>query len=561
MFFWKSKLKILFLSDADIENVIRGNTSVFLVHMFFSLKDKTLYLRQKLNMKNKLVILVAAMIMLGLTSCNDKPTALYHQIERIDSLIMWKNEPLAKKMFASLDMSTANENESAYYNLIKLKLDYQQPPSSRIDSLFDFTEQYYTNHSERRKLVQTLFYRSAYYYQNNKYRKSQKYIDLAEQMAIDNEFTMELSLINWLKFLLCYYTNDLETAKVYSDRQLNYSLQSGNKAQLSYAFLNRAFLYRQLNQNDSASDWYHKALIMDNWINPSDISLVYNALGELLINTDSVGALYYFKKSAERSPNPMAECNIAKYYLNQKRFAEAESISVANIYGSWPEQNIDFLDIAVKCRLYNSDTAMALAYTQMIINQKDSIISRINETIDKQEVSSKQSEVSIAAFIVSLLAVIIVSVVFVFFIVRRYKSKLSSTRHIEDNYLKSKSQIADLKAVIAQKERKEVEMLKQLSDYNKINAEGAYLMKKIEDNIHFDAKDLKNVNLLRAYYAFNNPDFIEKIGKCYTNLTDNQLLYLILCDYGKSETEMMSILGIEASSLRSIKSRIKSRNQ
>ena len=86
---------------------------------------------------------------------------------------------------------------------------------------------------------------------------------------------------------------------------------------MSYAFLNRAFLYRQLNQNDSASDWYHKALIMDNWINPSDISLVYNALGELLINTDSVGALYYFKKSAERSPNPMAECNIAKYYLNQ----------------------------------------------------------------------------------------------------------------------------------------------------------------------------------------------------------------------------------------------------
>lgn len=47
--FWKSKLKILFISDADIENVIRGNTSVFLVYMFFSLKDKTLYLRQKIE--------------------------------------------------------------------------------------------------------------------------------------------------------------------------------------------------------------------------------------------------------------------------------------------------------------------------------------------------------------------------------------------------------------------------------------------------------------------------------------------------------------------------------
>ena len=166
--------------------------------------------------------------------------------------------------------------------------------------------------------------------------------------------------------------------------------------------------------------------------------------------------------------------------------------------------------------------------------------------------------VSVAVFIFSLLSVLIVFVVTIFFIIRRYKN---NTRNIEDNYLKSKSQIADLKAVVAQKERREIEMHKQLSDYNRINVEGAYLMKKIEENIHFDAKDLKNVNLLRAYYAFNNPNFIEKIGQCYTNLTDNQLLYLILCDCGKSETEMMSILGIESSSLRSIKSRIKSRNQ
>lgn len=526
--------------------------------MFFSLKDKILYLRQKLNMKNILVILVAAMIMLGLTSCNDKPTALYHQIERIDSLIIWKNEPLAKRMYASLDMTTANENESAYYNLIQLKFDYQLPHSSRIDSLFNLTEHYYSHNSDRRKLVQTLFYRSAYYCYNNNYRKSQEYLTCAEQMAIDYEFTMELSLINWLKLLLCYYNNDLEKAKVYSDRQLNYSLLSGNKAQLSYAFLNRAILYRQLNQNDSASDWFHKALAMDKWVNPSDMSFVYNALGELLISSDSVGALYYFKKSVERRPNPMAECNIAKYYLNQNRFAEAESISVANISGSWPEQNIEFLDIAVKCRLYDSDTGKALIYSQMIANQKDSIISRINGTKTNQEAPTNHNVVSVAVFIFSLLSVLIVFVVTIFFIIRRYKN---NTRNIEDNYLKSKSQIADLKAVIAQKEHREVEMHKQLSDYNRINVEGAYLMKKIEENIHFDAKDLKNVNLLRAYYAFNNPNFVEKIGKCYTNLTDNQLLYLILCDCGKSETEMMSILGIESSSLRSIKSRIKSRNQ
>ncbi|MBR6176303.1 MAG: hypothetical protein IKQ70_00295 [Bacteroidales bacterium] len=509
-------------------------------------------------MKNKLVILVAAMIMLGLASCNDKPTDLYRQIECIDSAIMWKNELLAKKMLDSIDMSIANKNDSAYYNLIKLKLDYQLPSSSKIDSLFDLTEQYYSYHRDRRKLVQTLFYRSAYYCYNNKYSKSQDYLASAEQMAIDYEFTMELSLINWLKLLLCYYTNDLEKAKVYSDRQLNYSLLSGNKAQLSYAFLNRAFLYRQLNQNDSACDWYHKAIVMDNWINPSDMSFVYNALGELLISSDSVGALYYFKKSVERRPNPMAECNIAKYYLNQNRFAEAESISVANINGDWPEQNIEFLDIAVKCRLYDSDTGKALIYSQMIANQKDSIISRINGTKTNQEAPTNHNVVSVAVFIFSLLSVLIVFVVTIFFIIRRYKN---NTRNIEDNYLKSKSQIADLKAVVAQKERREIEMHKQLSDYNRINVEGAYLMKKIEENIHFDAKDLKNVNLLRAYYAFNNPDFVEKIGKCYTNLTDNQLLYLILCDCGKSETEMMSILGIESSSLRSIKSRIKSRNQ
>lgn len=513
-----------------------------------------------MNMKNKLVILIAA-IMVGLTSCNDKPTDLYRQIERIDSLIMWKNESLAKKIYDSLDISTANENDAAYYNLIKLKLDYQKAATATMDSIFDLTEHYYSHNRDKRKLVQTLFYRSDYYFNNNNYFKSQEYLSKAEEIAIDNSYYLELSLINWMKIPMSCFNNPLETSKVYSDRQLKYALLSENKAQLSYAYLNRAILYRQLNQNDSARDWFHKALTMDNWITPSDMSFVYNALGELLINTDTVGALGYFKKSTECSPNPMAEYNIAKYYLNQKRFAEAESISVANMHGGWAEVNIDFLDIAVKCRLNYGDSAKALVYTQMIVNQKDSIISRINGTITNQEAPTNQNVVNVAVFIFSLLSVLIVFVVIVFSLIRRYKNKLASTRNIEDNYLKSKSQIADLKAEIAQKERKEIEMHKQLSNYNRINVEGAYLMKKIEGNIHFDAKDLKNVNLLRAYYAFNNPDFVEKIGKCYTNLTDNQLLYLILCDCGKSETEMMSILGIEASSLRSIKSRIKSRNQ
>ncbi len=176
-------------------------------------------------MKNKLVILIAA-IMVGLTSCNDKPTALYHQIERIDSLIMWKNESLAKKIYDSLDISMANENDAAYYNLIKLKLDYQKAATATMDSIFDLTEHYYSHNRDKRKLVQTLFYRSDYYFNNNNYFKSQEYLSKAEEIAIDNSYYLELSLINWMKIPMSCFNNPLETSKVYSDRQLKYALLS-----------------------------------------------------------------------------------------------------------------------------------------------------------------------------------------------------------------------------------------------------------------------------------------------------------------------------------------------
>lgn len=517
----------------------------------------------------KRLLPVISIILFSIAACYDDKTDLYYQLELIDSLIANKNDNIAQTKLDSLDRTGATEHENAYYNLLNIKIKYTQPISKKLDSVINVTEDYYLRHGDKIKKTQILLFKGAHLIFNDEYTLAEPYLSKAEKAAIDNGMSLELSIINWLRIISCDYLRELEKAKTFSDRQIAYAQASGNNTQLTYAYLNRAILYRKLNQNDSAFDSFQKVLLRDYWVNSSDKSFVYNALGEIIIDKDTTDAIRYFKKSLECNPNPMADYNLAKIYLSKNNIAEAEKIVNAHLQELWPEQNIDFLKIGIRCRLLHGDSTGAYNHLQNIVNQKDSIISRMERNRQMKNgttLPTKTDEFLLPTILVLIFCTIIVVV---FLVLRRnFKRKIKHISneicrkcHSEDNFLKAKSDIADLKAIVDKQERELKNVYKQLSEYNQFNTEGEYLMNKIKNNQHFDNNDLKNIHLLRAYYGFQKPEFSKKLNNSYCNLTDNQLLYLILCDCGKSESEMMALFGIGASSLRSIKSRIKSRNQ
>ena len=520
-------------------------------------------------MKKKTLKNILLALLICITACYTQKSDLYNRLEQIDSVIINKNEAAAMQMYDTLCIDGATDDERAYYNLWTVKLFYHNPYTARFDSIINVTEQYYRSSNDKQKKVQILFYKSSYYFVKDEFYMAEQYLDEAEEEALSLGSCFDLALINWLKISVCAVFNDLDKSKIYSDRQIFYSEQTGSDVQTTYAFLNRAILYRQLNQNDSAYDWFQKVLTRDKWISLEDKSFIYNALGEMLVDSDPHAAEVYFKKSSECSPNPMAECNLARLYFKAQRIDDAKSIALANIDGSWAEMNIDFLNILIQCSLLQGDSITAFNYSQKIVSQKDSIFSRL-ERARKMEIASSfqiQDDKSSDNWFIFLMVVIGICFCVVLVLVmlyRRHKkeiemvtTKICSECHFEDNYLKAKAEIADWKDKLAQKERTELILRQQLSEYNKINAEGKCLLQKIVDNEHLSNNDFDNIGMLRVYYGFIKPAFIEDISSKYANLTDQQVLYLILSDMGKSDTEIMTICNLEASSVRSIKSRLR----
>ena len=76
------------------------------------------------------------------------------------------------------------------------------------------------------------------------------------------------------------------------------------------------------------------------------------------------------------------------------------------------------------------------------------------------------------------------------------------------------------------------------------------------NTIHWSSMDFLD---FLEYFKLIDMDYINRLDSLYSNLSPKQHLFLIARHLGKNEDEVGAILGIGASSVRSLKSRIKSK--
>ena len=96
----------------------------------------------------------------------------------------------------------------------------------------------------------------------------------------------------------------------------------------------------------------------------------------------------------------------------------------------------------------------------------------------------------------------------------------------------------------------------------KVLSNGKLLYESILQNhstVHWSTNDFSD---FIEYFKFADPTFMASLDNAYNNLSTRQYLFLIVTGkLGKSETEAGDILGISPGSVRSIKSRIKTKKK
>lgn len=491
---------------------------------------------------NKIIIIL---FFITPTSCFEKNTGLYQIIADVDTLIRQNQRDSAKALFGTLDTTNAKRNEIAYYNILANRL--KTIDKNNIDSLLHIAENYYKTTNEKSKLSEVLLWKSTHYFKDKDMYDSALYFwGKSNKLALEaNDYYLSAQ-IYYLKGIFHKYERNMVNAKIASDLQMLYAEKSGNKRQIAYATLDKAIIYKDLNETDSAKTWLRLALLTANDIEPYDMAFIYNALGELTDREDSMIAKDNFLKALEIYPIIPAQINLAKAYLNENNFAQAETICNKGLQYEWPETKIDFLKILCQCKRLQNDNDAAINIQDRIISEKDSII-EILSTENKQialrqysNLKSKQPDDETNHTLLILIALFVGVIICGAYYHRTKQRNLHNEINNRDN------EIQTLKQRLAEENTKT----------NAFVASGEKLYKHIISNgsiVSWTPDDM--VNFIE-YYRTLKPEFVKTLESGYHKLTPRYKIILTLEDLGKSIDEIQQIMSFGESSYRSAKSRI-----
>ena len=500
----------------------------------------------------KLNIIILLLIFITLNSCFEKKSDLYQKIADVDTLIRQNQRDSAKAIFGTLDISNAKQNEIAYYNILANRL--KTIDKNHIDSLLRFSEKYYKTTNENSKLSEVYLWKSTHYFKDKDMYDSALYFwDKSNQLALEaNDYYLSAQ-IYYLKGIFHIYERNMVNAKAACDLQMSYAEKSKNKRQIAYATLDKAIIYKDLNETDSAKTWLRLALLTANDIEPYDMAFIYNALGELTDSEDSMIAKDNYLKALEIYPIIPAQINLAKTYLNDNNFAQAETICNKGLQYEWPETKIDFLKILCQCKRLQNDNDAAINIQDRIISEKDSLIEILNtenKQIALRQYNNLKQRQPDEGTNHTLLILIVLFVSVILFGTHYHCSKQRNLYKEIDN---RNNEIAN--------RDKEIQTLKQLlaEGKNKTStfvASGEKLYRHVVKNnpiVSWTTDDM--INFIE-YYRTLKPEFVKTLETEYQKLTPRYKIILILENMGKQMVDILPIMSFEETSYRSAKSRI-----
>ena len=536
---------------------------------------------KKRTMSKYIAIII---LFLTIAACFEQKSDFSQKIATVDSLIRVDQRDSAISLFETLECANAIERDIAYYNVIAIRL--EKKGIKDYDSLQNLCEKYYKG-TNGKSLLSEIYMVKAIHYLSDKdiYDSAAVLLNESEKLAFDAKDYYLLAQIYWTKGAFHDYERNQAKAKEDVNLQLHYAELSKNQRQIAYATLNKALVYKKLNMQDSARILLHAALLLSNNIKPSDHAYIYNALGELTLDKDSILAKDNFQKSLEIYSNIPAQLNLAQIYLKEKNIPRTIELCNEGLQYEWPETKIEFLKLLCQCMIMEGNLNEAFKIQEQIISEKDSVLKytenntklRQSFHLENEATSSTANTYWIYVSIFCIVASVILVVVF-FKRCKNQNTKLSVAIS-KNNELQETLQSILLKnsslQELAHSQEKEIVRMKQE------NIEQSQQIALLEQKLNTETQ--KNINLKNTgetlynqviankaistwttddmvnfieYYRTIKPEVVAAFDNDYKKLTPRYKIILILEDLGKSIEDIKNIMSFEESSYYSAKSRI-----
>ena len=479
------------------------------------------------------------------------------------------------EMIITLYSDTKMSDECrALYNLAKTRLLYLQDKEIKSDSLINFSIEYYKNSDKDKQ-----FLAEAYYYKGvirdllGHPDEAVVYLKEAEIIATSIE---DVTLTHKIYEMLCSLfleTDANHLTREYTHKNLELSKKAKNYNWYLFAAYQIGSYYKKVGAKDSAQYYFDSMKPYVNTIKTAEEkSAALLILGGCVAEQNYDLAEDYLKQSIAIKPNSQAYISLAVISYSIKNDIEKAQEYIAESYkyakdardSLWVTEKL--LEIKKESGEYKEacDLYEKLAELEARVNssEREKNIVRVQA---QYNVLAKEREFQTTMQRVTLVIVIVVVVIIILLFYNHIKMMKMKERQLKDQLLLEvyNGKIKDLEttesatSLQVQNLREKVTQLRQKQGERL--SEGKKLYELILNGGNIVSWTKQDYNNFLDYYTLLDMPFMAHMEKDYDNLSTRSMVYLILCNLGKTEDEIKNIFGISGSAIRSIKSRTKSR--
>ena len=514
-------------------------------------------------------MILASIIMMGCKGGN-----VTEQLEQIDSLLVHDKVDSALARLSELRITNSNQADSAYFILLRTEARNRLMTLTQEDSLIDYSVNYYEKTLDDEKKARAYYYKGVTsYYLTNNLAASFLLAKQAEEFA---EKTENQLLKHKIYEILAYYNSRAYENKLslsYDKKALQIAKKLNDKNRQAIAFIGMAGSYHSLGNIDSLAICIQECLPLVDYIRNSDKAYLYTRIGEFYAESEPEMAKKYLQKAIDIYPQLYTYLCLSNIYLKEHNVEEAQKLwSKALQMNESTKGKIDILKAMRQQSMEQKDFMQANALADSILKmqerfyegQREDQIAEIQAKYDK-ETAVRDLREKYMTWGLGLLALTTIIVTFLGYKSRqgmKAKKELAESKIQLDAYTKKASELESSGKASATEINKLHEKINELTNrHSGILAKGKELYDAIETGettVRWSKDDF--INYLE-YYKMKDLPFVNEMETDYNHLSPKYIFFAILEHEGKSDEDILRIMGISESTLRSTRSRINSKKR
>lgn len=519
---------------------------------------------------NRLFFAVTILLLLC-SACGNR--RIGSRLKQAEELIAADRLDSALSIIESIDSTAIPDDEDrAHYYMLNTRLLYCLYKPVTDTAQIRWAANYYSTHDKDKiRLANTYYYLGMLELEKNNTVEAARHLKKAEEAAL---LTKDLNLKHKIYDALStlnFRTDNFSLALRYANMTLDCARKTGNNLWLAYSYNHLACIHEQIGNTDSAWSYIQKCVPFTHALNDKERSMIYNMLGDFYLRRgDYDMAINHIGQAYEITPHAQT-CNLlAGIYSSRGDRQKARELWKQALDSASREVRSQILDTIATHYYAHGKSDSAYIVVRKLMALRDSL-SKERETVAINEIQLKYDHqadkrhydkllIRALYILIGLILIIAIGVCYHLIKSSRTRHKMMSDQILINDYNR---QINDLQSS-DRNSAQEVSRLQQKLD--KIKKEQANLMIKgrelylsIVEGSSVVTWSKSDISKFVEYYKVINLPFVMQIERDYSGLTDNNRLFLILQDMGKSDTDISQILGISQGAIRTTRYRLRAK--